>query len=137
MIEPENEPHKFTGDMALLAETCGVKIAKRLVDVLPGIEVKVPKEYSEASILAQLDRETADIIIDYCPGSILYVPTGKASVKTRPAAHKMRAEGRTNCEIALALEVTERHVRALLQYAPRLPKKADPRQIDMFSSPSD
>ncbi len=128
--------HQFTKDMKDVADTIGVEVAQNLVDTLPGLEVKIPKVWSPDSVLALLDRKTADVLIKFYPGDILYVPTMKFSAETRPAAIRLHAQGRSNRQIALELKVTERHIRNLLNSEPRL-KKHDHRQIDMFASSED
>ena len=129
--------HHFTGDLRYVADIVGPEIAQALKDNLLGIEVKIPKTWSKNSVLTKLDRETADILIAHFPGDVLYVPTGKISSSTKKKAYTLRKEGKTNTEIALSLGVTERHVRGLLNSDPRLPRKHDLRQIDMFSSEED
>ena len=137
---PGQTSHDFTGDMADVADICGIEIAQALVEQLPGIEIKVPKVWSKNSVLARLERAIADVLIDTFPGDIFYVPTGKGSSETRIKARTLRLEGKSNTEIALQLGITERHVRGLLNSELPAPRKVDPRQIDMFvkpDSPSD
>lgn len=132
---PETKPHNFTGDIADVADICGIEIAQALVDNLPGIEVKIPKRWSQNSVLVHLERAMADVLIENFPGDIFYVPTGKGSTETRELARTLRLAGSTNTEIALQLGITERHVRGLLNSELPAPRKVDPRQIDMFATP--
>lgn len=125
--------HNFTGDLLYVADIISEEVAQALVDRLPGIEVKIPKTWSKNSVLAMLDRKYADALIAKFPGDVFYIPTGKVSVDTRKKARNLRKDGKTNTEIALKLGITERHVRSLLNSDPRLPRRHDPRQIDMFA----
>jgi len=132
---PNHKPHDFTGDMADVADICGTDIAQALVNSLPGIEVKIPKTWSQHNVLARLERAIADVLIENFPGDVFYIPTGKGSTETRQQARTLRLEGKTNTEIALQLGITERHVRGLLNSELPAPRKVDSRQIDMFSKP--
>lgn len=126
--------HDFIGDMRDVADTLGINIAQHMVDVLPGIEIKIPLRWSKDSALSMLNRKIADIVIACYPGDVIYVSTGRNSENRRPNAIRLRGEGKTNREIAIQLKVSERQIRHLLNTEPRL-KKPDPRQIELFAAP--
>lgn len=121
----------FTGDMADVSALCGQDVALALVETLPGLEVKIPREWSGKSMLRHLPREVAEKLIKTFPAETLYIPTQKGSANTRIQAKSLRGEGRTNAEIALELGITERHVRGLLNSSGC--RARDPRQIEMFN----
>lgn len=134
-MSAELKQHNFTGDLMYVADTISIEAAQAMLDILPGLEVKVPKSWSDNSPLCLLPKDIAEQIIAMFPGDVFYIPTGKVSMDTRKNAQDLRKAGKTNTQIALELHITERHVRGLLNSDPRLPRNHDPRQIDMFGKP--
>lgn len=134
-MNAELKEHNFTGDLMYVADTISIEAAQAMLNILPGIEVKVPKVWSENSPLCLLPKHIAEKIIATFPGDVFYIPTGKVSTDTRKKVVQLRKDGKTNTAIALELHITERHVRGLLNSGPRLPRHHDPRQIDMFAKP--
>lgn len=119
-----------TEDMADIAAICGDEIAQALMERLPGIEIKIPAAYSPSNPLAKLERAHADILIKELAGNKIYIPTKQGRVDTRAQAHKLADDGLTTMDIALALHVSERHIRTLLS-TKALPRKVDDRQLDL------
>ncbi|EFO32475.1 hypothetical protein TRICHSKD4_2274 [Roseibium sp. TrichSKD4] len=123
-----------TEDMADIAAICGDDVALELLEKLPGVEVKIPTQWTEDNPLSRLSRETAETLIATFPGDKFYIPTkkGRASIAT---AKRMKKEGFKNCDIAFELHVSERYVRDLVREG-RGGRRArarvvDDRQIDL------
>lgn len=122
----------LTEDMRDVAEICGDDVAEELLAKLPGVEVKVPAKWSAHNPLARIDRAKAErLILDFA-GNKFYVPTHSDRLDTRKLARQMAQDGQNTIDIALKLNVSERHVRNLLS-GKRLARRrvVDDRQIDL------
>ncbi|MBO9421729.1 hypothetical protein J7481_19635 [Labrenzia sp. R4_2] len=123
----------FTEDMRDIADICGRAVALELLAELPGVEIKVPLQWSPDNPLSRLKRETADIIIREFAGNKFYVPTRRERIDTKAAARRLNKQGKSKLEIAIELHVSERYVRGILsggKTAARA-RKVDDRQIDL------
>ncbi|WP_102866751.1 hypothetical protein [Pseudovibrio exalbescens] len=126
------DTRQLTEDMRDVCEICGEDVALELLTKLPGVEVKVPARWSEANPLSRISRDKAERLIADFAGNKLYVPTHADRLDTRKIARQMAQDGQNTIDIALRLNVSERHVRNLLsgKRLPR-PRKVDDRQIDL------
>lgn len=107
--------NKFmTEDMEDIVAICGEQVALELMKVLPGIEIKVPRDWTPDNPLSRLKRETAEVIIRNLAGNKFYVPTRSGRSNKRALARQLSEHGMNTIDIALELEVSERYVRRLL-----------------------
>lgn len=120
----------LTEDMAMIADIVGREVVDELMTKLPGIEIKVPLNWTEDNPLSRLDRETADLLIQQFPGDKFYVPTRLRKADNRAEALRLHKKGLGSIEIALALRISERYVRMLLA-GKALSSCVDERQMDI------
>jgi len=122
----------LTEDMRDIAETLGEHVVVELMAKLKGVEVKVPLRWSQNNPLCRLDRKIADLIISTYPGDKFYIPNQFERVDNRALVAQLLKDGMSTIDIALKLELSERHVRNLAA-GRKLPRKQkiDDRQIDL------
>lgn len=125
--------HLFKDDLADVADILGEDVAQELFNKLPGIEFKVPMQFSIHNPLAHIDREIAERIIAEFPGDKFYIP-----VKIEPTDKIIRIReqvkaGKSPREVALNVHVTERYVRKVMaDHGIKKPRQVDPNQIDLI-----
>lgn len=108
-----------------VAEALGLPIVIKLVRHFGGAEISIPKKMSAGHPLrVALGKEDAEALAGYLGNSQIYVPMMKRSRVRDVLA--LEAKGRNRTEIALALGMSQRHVRRLAS------KHVDDRQIDLF-----
>lgn len=125
--------HQFKDDLGDIADILGPDVAQELFDKLPGIEFKVPLQYSEHNPLAYVDREIAEKVIAEFPGDKFYVPVKIETQDKVSEIKRLIKAGKTPREVALLIHVTERYVRKVIS-SHNIPKarKVDPNQIDLI-----
>lgn len=129
--------------MGAVAEKCGVEVAEALMRELPGARFFVPKVFTGSGPLAPLGRELAEAFIAEYAGDIVYIPS---RLDTRPTAQErfeeieaLIDEGLTTWQIAAKLGISQARVFQIRREvgAPKISKKPDPLQLDLFKPPKD
>lgn len=125
--------HHFKDDLADVADILGEDVAQELFAKLPGIEFKVPMQFSIHNPLVNIDREIADRIIATFPGDKFYIPV-KIDLTDKVATIKQLVKsGKSPRDVALEVHVTERYVRKVMaDNGIKKPRQVDQNQIDLI-----
>ena len=108
----------FTGeaDIDLLAQATNPMLAMALLEHFPGIELRVPhKMHEEHELALALGIEYATHLCLYAGGSQVNIPTKHPASKhhLQHRVARMKQQGKTGKQIALACGISQRHVRRL------------------------
>lgn len=113
-----------------IAETIGVRLALKIVQVYGGSEAYFPKRPNEDHpVIQALGKEDGYAICNYMGGSLLSVPHCKPPRNALSAIRRLEAEGLSRSEIARRLGITQRHVRRVANAPPSAPN-----QFDLFAN---
>lgn len=103
-----------------IAETIGVRLALKIVQVFGGREIKFPvRPHDQHSVILALGKDDGYEICKYMGGSLISVPHCRPRKNARDEIAKLEALGLSRGEIARRLGITQRHVR---RYAKPPPK---------------
>ncbi|MBW8283339.1 MAG: helix-turn-helix domain-containing protein [Rhizobium sp.] len=109
-----------------VAETIGVRLALKLVQLFGGLEVRFPaRPHDQHPIILALGKEDGYAICQYMGGNSYSVPHCRPPRNAKAAIAKLEAEGLSRAEIARRLGLTQRHVRRMANAPPA-------RQLDLF-----
>lgn len=113
-----------------IAETIGVRLALKIVQVYGGSEAYFPKKPNDDHpVIQALGKEDGYAICKYMGGSVLSVPHCKPPRNALSAIRRLEAEGLSRSEIARRLGITQRHVRRVANGPPPTPN-----QFDLFAN---
>lgn len=125
----DNRPLPASIDM--IAETIGVRLALKIVEVYGGVEVSFPsRPHDEHPVIVALGKDDGYAICKYMNGNTLSVPHCRPPRSARADIARMEAEGRSDREIARQLGLTQRWVRKVLNAPPS-------NQLKLFSDDHD
>ncbi len=111
----------------LIAETIGVRLALKIVEVYGGREIKFPtRPHDNHPVIQALGKEDGYAICQYMNGNQLSVPHCRPPRNARAAIRQLEAEGLSRGEIARRLGITQRWVREVANAPPS-------NQIDLFA----
>ncbi len=103
--------------LAYLTDVGGVALRDRIVSTLGGCEFRVPRHHERLAddhfLVVALGRENAARLCFYFGGETVSFPKTLSAADKLETARLMSARGKTANEIARALGVTSRHVRAM------------------------
>lgn len=92
----------------------GLRVALKLMAALGGRDVKFPKNPApDHPVALALGMDDAAALCENLAGQQIYVPHGRRTRSQRQAVKALEAEGRDRTAIAVALGISERHVRRL------------------------
>jgi len=126
-----------SGDLADVEVYCGVDVADALLDALAGIQLYIPKTYSDNPMLAKLSRPVADKLIASFGGGQIYVSRDEPIKSNRDKVSELHGNGLTPQEIAIQIGVSQTRVYQILAAIGKSPggkKHIDDRQMDMFTA---
>lgn len=110
-----------------IAETLGMGVAVKLMQVFGGQEVKFPKAPSpDHPVIKALGAVDGLALCEFLGGSLIYVPHGRARKSSRSDILKLQQAGHDRRAIARMLGLSQRHVRRQANADP------DSRQPDLF-----
>ncbi|QGA56177.1 hypothetical protein [Brucella sp. 2280] len=110
-----------------IAETIGVRLALKIVQVYGGREIKFPtRPNDDHPVIQALGKEDGYAICKYMNGNLLSVPHCKPPRSARTAIKQLEADGLSRGEIARRLGITQRWVREVANGPPS-------NQIDLFA----
>lgn len=110
----------------MIAETIGVRLALKIVEVYGGREVKFPKKpHDHHPVILALGKSDGYAICKYMGGELLSVPHCKPPRSARADIKRLEAEGLSRGEIARRLGITQRWVREVANAPPS-------NQLNMF-----
>lgn len=110
-----------------VAETLGMGVAVKLMQVFGGQEVKFPKAPSaDHPVIKALGEADGLAICEFLGGCLIYVPHGRARKSSRADILKLQAAGHDRRAIARMLGISQRHVRRQANAEP------DTQQPDLF-----
>lgn len=134
--DEDTRGHRWTGEMAQLADICGEDAAEALFAVARKCPVYVPlglAEAAETCPLRKLSPEIAERIVAAMGGSTIYVSLPDDGRAQRWAeARRMYMAGVPAQQIALALQLSERQVYRILKGRAVRGRLVDERQLDIF-----
>lgn len=111
-----------------IAETLGVRLALKIVQVYGGRDIKFPKyPDDDHPIILALGKQDGYAICRYMGGSLFSVPHCRPRRSYREDIKRLEAEGLPRGEIARRLGITQRWVREVANAPPD-------NQINMFDS---
>lgn len=109
-----------------VAETLGLRVAIKLMQIYGGQEVKFPRRPgSDHAVTKALGEADAIAVCNLLGGDLIYIPHGRARRSARADILALEAKGHDRREIARILGLSQRHVR-------RAVNVPDPRQPDLF-----
>jgi hypothetical protein len=110
-----------------MAETLGVAIVLKLIAVYGGTETSFPQNPGEDHpVLLALGKEDGKALCDYIAGGVIYIPHMRPRKSARADVLALQSEGKERREIALALGISQRHVRRVAN------RTENPDQIKLF-----
>lgn len=131
MNQPADQLRNMPSSIEEIAETIGVRLALKIVEVYGGQEVKFPRNpHDDHPVIIALGKEDGYAICEYMGGGQMSVPHCRPPKNARADIKRLEDEGLSRSEIARRLGITMRHVR-------RYANSDDPNQPDLFSSQSD
>lgn len=111
-----------------VAETLGLPVALRLIEIFGGQEVGFPVHpRPDHPVIKALGEEAGFALCHFLSGARIYVPHGRSAGRRR-SVNDLAASGMKRGEIARALGLSQRHVRRLANGQP----DRDPRQHRLF-----
>ncbi|GAA0311592.1 MULTISPECIES: helix-turn-helix domain-containing protein [Rhodovulum] len=94
-----------------VAETLGLRVALRLIEVCGGQEVKFPKSPPpDHPIIKALGEEDGFALCRFLGGGMIYVPHARARA-VRHQVGALEGQGLSRAQIARRLGISQRHVR--------------------------
>lgn len=111
-----NEAH-VPSSLIDVAETFGLGVALTLMQHFGGQEVEFPRRRPAPSLVKALGEQRAWDLCHFLSGQRIYVPHGKSRLK-RLEVQRLSESGRGRREIAVALGISQRHVRRLANRPP-------------------
>lgn len=110
-----------------VAETLGMGVAVKLMQVYGGQEVKFPKSPAlDHPVIKALGETDGLALCHFLGGQLIYVPHGRGRKSSRAAILKLQEAGHDRRAIARMLGLSQRHVRRQANAEP------DTRQPDLF-----
>ncbi|PYE87522.1 helix-turn-helix domain-containing protein [Phyllobacterium leguminum] len=96
----------------MIADTIGVRLALKIVQVYGGQEIKFPKNpHDQHPVILALGKEDGYAICNYMGGNLLSVPHCRPPRSARAEIKRLEAIGLSRREIARRLGITQRWVR--------------------------
>lgn len=109
-----------------VAETLGLGVALKLMQVYGGQEIKFPRAPGpDHPVTKALGETDALAVCNLLAGDLIYIPHGRGRRSSRAEILALEAKGHDRREIARILGLSQRHVR-------RAANAPDPRQPDLF-----
>lgn len=97
-----------------VAETIGVRLTLRLVEVFGGLEISFPlRPADDHPVIVALGKEDGYAICKFMGGSAMSVPHLRPRKNARADIARLEADGLTRKQIARELGLTERWVREM------------------------
>ena len=103
------------GGMDYITYMLGTGFRDKMIATMGGTTIKVPSRIKvlddEHQLVRCLGRIDAEELVDTLPGELVYIPIGEKPNPKRELVAAMVMDGKTNDQIARALNITDRMVR--------------------------
>ncbi|PHQ99512.1 MAG: hypothetical protein COB39_03400 [Marinosulfonomonas sp.] len=110
-----------------IAESLGMGVVFALVEHFAGVELRIPHKLKPDHKLMALGEDYALMLCRFCPEDTIHVPMSLSGKRLKVQIDALQSRGFRRWQIALELNITQRHVRRLANTEPK-----ESNQLDMF-----